>query len=70
MWPFPALQERVPVSSFQGEVEVTRRDTKVKLWWCLPGIPALARLRQGDCEFPVSLGYTVRPQNNNRKRRD
>jgi hypothetical protein len=26
-----------------------------------PVIPALGKLRQEDCEFLVSLGYTVRP---------
>jgi hypothetical protein len=28
--------------------------------WCLPVIPALGRLRQGDHEFQDGLGYTVR----------
>jgi hypothetical protein len=26
----------------------------------MPVIPALRRLRQEDCEFEISLGYTVR----------
>jgi hypothetical protein len=31
------------------------------MWWHMPRILALGRLRQEDCKFKVSLGYTVRP---------
>jgi hypothetical protein len=30
------------------------------MWWCIPVIPALGRLRQEDHEFEVTMGYTVR----------
>jgi hypothetical protein len=30
-------------------------------WWCMPIIPGLAKLRQEDLEFEVSLSYTARP---------
>jgi hypothetical protein len=29
-------------------------------WWCTPVFPVLGRLRQEDCEFQASLGYTER----------
>jgi hypothetical protein len=32
-----------------------------QVWWCVPVIPALRRLRQKNCEFEASLDYTVRP---------
>lgn len=33
-----------------------------EVWWLMSAIPALRRLRQGDCyEFQASLGYKVRP---------
>jgi hypothetical protein len=30
------------------------------VWWCIPTIPALKRLRQEDCEFQTRLGYLAR----------
>jgi hypothetical protein len=36
------------------------------LWWCMPVILALQRMRQEDCEFKVSLNYTARPCLKNR----
>jgi hypothetical protein len=29
------------------------------MWWFIPVIPTLRRLRQKDLEFMVSLGYIV-----------
>lgn len=34
----------------------------------MPAIPALQRLRQGDCKFETSLGYTMRFCLHKRKR--
>lgn len=31
------------------------------MWWCRPGIPALGRLRQEDCDFRDNLGHIVKP---------
>lgn len=31
------------------------------MWWLMPVVPALGRLRQGDCpKLWLSTGYTVR----------
>jgi hypothetical protein len=32
-----------------------------QVWWYLPVIPALGRLRQEDLQFETSLGYVVKP---------
>lgn len=32
-----------------------------KVWWPMPVIPALRKVRQEDWEFGASLNYTVRP---------
>jgi hypothetical protein len=42
------------------------------MWWYIPIIPALRRLRQEDLKVETSLGYIVRPclkkkKNNNNK---
>jgi hypothetical protein len=51
------------------ELELTRwarekvkktKNKKHQVWWHTPTIPAL-RLREKDCEFVASLGWTVRP---------
>jgi hypothetical protein len=48
------------------------------LWWPIPIIPALGRLREKGCEFEASLGYTAsyrsarlyfKTQNKNKKLR-
>jgi hypothetical protein len=31
------------------------------VWWCLPVIPVLGRLRHKDLQFQSSLGYPERP---------
>jgi hypothetical protein len=31
------------------------------MWWSIPAIPELRRLRQEDQEFKVSLTYIARP---------
>jgi hypothetical protein len=30
-----------------------------RLWWSIPAIPALRRLRQKDWEFKAILGYSI-----------
>jgi hypothetical protein len=32
-----------------------------QLWWHVPAIPIVSRLRQQGCEFQAILGYTARP---------
>jgi ubiquinone/menaquinone biosynthesis C-methylase UbiE len=32
----------------------------VHVWWYTSVIPVLGRLKQEDCKFKASLGYTVR----------
>jgi hypothetical protein len=31
------------------------------MWWYIPAIPALRRLRQEDHEFKICLGYVTKP---------
>jgi hypothetical protein len=31
------------------------------VWWYMPVIPVLRELRKGELKFETSLGYTVRP---------
>jgi hypothetical protein len=31
------------------------------MWWFMPAIPVFRRLKQEDCKFKTSLGYTARP---------
>jgi hypothetical protein len=37
-----------------------KRIQDTQAWWFTPVILALGRLRQEDCEYKDSLGYTVR----------
>jgi hypothetical protein len=36
-------------------------DARSRVWHCTPIIPALRKVRQEDCEFKASLGYTAKP---------
>jgi hypothetical protein len=36
-----------------------KKGDKSWAWWYTPVIPALRRLRQGNCELEASLGYIV-----------
>jgi hypothetical protein len=36
-------------------------DSWNQVWWFMPVIPALRRLRQEDGEFHASLGYKAKP---------
>jgi hypothetical protein len=33
------------------ERERLKKNQNSRVWWCMPAIPALRRLRQEDCEF-------------------
>jgi hypothetical protein len=37
-----------------------RKKTESQVWWCMPVIPELRKLRGEDVEFKASLSYTVR----------
>jgi hypothetical protein len=41
-----------------------------RVWCCIPVISALRRLRQEDCEFKTSFGYTARLWHKNEKERE
>jgi hypothetical protein len=38
------------------------------MWWCMPLIPALGRLRKEVCEFKSSLSYIVRTKKHKKRK--
>jgi hypothetical protein len=36
---------------------VIKKNEVIQVWWSMPVIAALGRLRKEDCEFEASLGY-------------
>ena len=50
------------VYDFKGQVLSSRKTDSIisPMWYCMPVIPKLRHLRQGDYEVKASLGYIAR----------
>jgi hypothetical protein len=45
-------------------MEISSLKMKSQVWWLMPIIPALRRLRQEDCKFKASLGHNKKRKKN------